>query len=103
MPSSGIWHRLELVWTDVSEEHIASVFRVEYPRARNQAEQVAADTCSRNIGGGGDDGDDGDNNVLRNEKETVSEYCNFRSRISPNTLTLELYFRLTFECLNVLI
>jgi hypothetical protein len=43
MPSSGIWRRLDLVWTDISEEHIASIFRVEkYPRARNQREQVAA-------------------------------------------------------------
>jgi hypothetical protein len=29
MPSSGIWRRVDLVWTDVSEEQIASIFRVE--------------------------------------------------------------------------
>jgi hypothetical protein len=29
MPSSGIWRRVDLVWTDVSEERIASIFRVE--------------------------------------------------------------------------
>jgi hypothetical protein len=28
MPSSGIWNCVDLVWTDVSEEHI-SIFRVE--------------------------------------------------------------------------
>jgi hypothetical protein len=27
--SSGIWHRVEVVLTDVSEERIASIFRVE--------------------------------------------------------------------------
>jgi hypothetical protein len=35
--------RVDLVWTDVSEECIASIFRVENPWARNQREQVAAD------------------------------------------------------------
>jgi hypothetical protein len=29
MPSSGIWSRVDLVWTLVSEECIASIFRVE--------------------------------------------------------------------------
>jgi hypothetical protein len=29
MPSSGIWRRVNLVWTYVSEERIASIFRVE--------------------------------------------------------------------------
>jgi hypothetical protein len=29
MPSYGMWRRVDLVWTDVSEEHIASIFRVE--------------------------------------------------------------------------
>jgi hypothetical protein len=29
MPSSGMWRRLYLVWTDVSEELIASIFRVK--------------------------------------------------------------------------
>jgi hypothetical protein len=42
MPSSGMWCRVELVWTDVSEECIASIFRVEKPQARNLREQVAA-------------------------------------------------------------
>jgi hypothetical protein len=27
--SSGMWHRVEMVLTDVSEERIASIFRVE--------------------------------------------------------------------------
>jgi hypothetical protein len=38
-----MWRRVDLVWTDGSEEHIASIFRVENPRARNEREQVAAD------------------------------------------------------------
>jgi hypothetical protein len=29
MPSSGMWRRVDIVWTDVSEERIASIFRVE--------------------------------------------------------------------------
>jgi hypothetical protein len=29
MPCSGIWRRVALVWTDVSEECIASIFRIE--------------------------------------------------------------------------
>jgi hypothetical protein len=29
MPSSGMWRHVDLVWTDVSEERIASTFRVE--------------------------------------------------------------------------
>jgi hypothetical protein len=28
--------RVDLVWTDISEERIASLLRVENPRARNQ-------------------------------------------------------------------
>jgi hypothetical protein len=44
MPSSGMWRRVYLVWTDVSEERITSIFRVVNPRARNQREQVAADS-----------------------------------------------------------
>jgi hypothetical protein len=43
MPSSGMWRRVDLVWTNVSEELIASIFRVKNPHARNQHEQVAAD------------------------------------------------------------
>jgi hypothetical protein len=29
MPSSGMWRRVDLLWTDVSEERIASIFRAE--------------------------------------------------------------------------
>jgi hypothetical protein len=29
MPSSGMWRRVNLVWTNVSEERIASIFGVE--------------------------------------------------------------------------
>jgi hypothetical protein len=43
MSSSGMWRYVDLVWTEVSEEGIASIFRVENPRARNQSKQVDAD------------------------------------------------------------
>jgi hypothetical protein len=29
IPSSGLWRHVDLAWTDVSEERIASIFRVE--------------------------------------------------------------------------
>jgi hypothetical protein len=29
MPSSGMWCRIDLVWTDVSEERMTYIFRVE--------------------------------------------------------------------------
>jgi hypothetical protein len=38
-----MWHCVDFVSTDVSEEIIASIFRVENPLAVNQREQVAAD------------------------------------------------------------
>jgi hypothetical protein len=37
MASSGMWHRLDLVWTDVSEERIAFFFRVEISASEEQA------------------------------------------------------------------
>jgi hypothetical protein len=40
-----MWRRVDFVWTDVSEERIASIFRVENLRARNQRVQVAAVTA----------------------------------------------------------
>jgi hypothetical protein len=43
MPSSGIWRRVDILLTDVSEKGIASIFRVE---ERKQCEQVLID---RNI------------------------------------------------------
>jgi hypothetical protein len=42
MPSSGMWRRIDHVWTDLSEERIASIFKIGKPQARNQREQVAA-------------------------------------------------------------
>jgi hypothetical protein len=45
MPSSGMWRRVILVWTDVSEESIASIFRVQKSARRNQREQLAG-VCS---------------------------------------------------------
>jgi hypothetical protein len=44
MTISGMWRRVVLVCTDISEERIASIFRVENPM--NQSEQVAADSFS---------------------------------------------------------
>jgi hypothetical protein len=35
-PSSGMWRRVVLVWTDVSEERIASIFRVEKSASEEQ-------------------------------------------------------------------
>jgi hypothetical protein len=37
-----MWRPVDLVWTDVSEERIASIFRVE----KSESEQVAADWAS---------------------------------------------------------
>jgi hypothetical protein len=34
MPSSGMWRLVDIVWTDVSEERIASIFRVEKSASR---------------------------------------------------------------------
>jgi hypothetical protein len=31
MPSSGMWSRVDLVWTDDSEEYITSIFRLQPP------------------------------------------------------------------------
>jgi hypothetical protein len=38
-----MWGHVDLVWTDVLGERIASIFRVENPQVRNQHEQVAED------------------------------------------------------------
>jgi hypothetical protein len=43
MLSSGMWPCLDPGLTDVSEKPIASIFKVESPRAGNQRQQVAAD------------------------------------------------------------
>jgi hypothetical protein len=37
MPSSGMWRRVDLVWTDVSEERIVFVFRVEKSASKEPA------------------------------------------------------------------
>jgi hypothetical protein len=52
-----MWRRVVLVWTDVSEERITSIFKVENPKARNQREQVAADWAPA------------DNNQLYNDRK----------------------------------
>jgi hypothetical protein len=36
-PSSGMWHREDLVWTNVSEERISSIFRVEKSTSEESA------------------------------------------------------------------
>jgi hypothetical protein len=41
-----MWRRVDLVWTDVSEERIASIFRVEKSAIEEPAWASAA-TCSR--------------------------------------------------------
>jgi hypothetical protein len=44
MPSSGVWHRVDVVdWTDVSEDIIASIFRLEKSEDRG-------DKILRNVG-----------------------------------------------------
>jgi hypothetical protein len=48
MPSSGMWRRVDLVnWTDVSEERIASIFRVE----KSASEEPAWAGGCQEIGG----------------------------------------------------
>jgi hypothetical protein len=42
MSSSGMWRCVDLALTDVSEERIASIFRVEESASGNQREQAAA-------------------------------------------------------------
>jgi hypothetical protein len=37
MPSSGMWRRVDLVLTDVSEERITSIFWVEKPASEEPA------------------------------------------------------------------
>jgi hypothetical protein len=37
-----MWRHVDPVWTDVSEERVVFIFRVENPRARNQLEQMAS-------------------------------------------------------------
>jgi hypothetical protein len=34
-----MWHRVDVVLTDVSEEHIASIFRVEGKRRKSPGEE----------------------------------------------------------------
>jgi hypothetical protein len=55
-----MWRRVDLVWTDVSEEHIAYIFRVEKSASEEPAwscrQQTASypedggDTFPRNVG-----------------------------------------------------
>jgi hypothetical protein len=45
MQSSGIWRRVDFVWTEVSEEIIASIFRVEKSE-REGGEPAWAGGCS---------------------------------------------------------
>jgi hypothetical protein len=42
-----MWRCVDLVWTDVSEERIASIFRVEKSASEESREQVVADTGSQ--------------------------------------------------------
>jgi hypothetical protein len=46
MPSSGIWRCVDLVWTEVSEECVASIFRVEKSASEEPAwADGRADAC----------------------------------------------------------
>jgi hypothetical protein len=45
--SSGMWHRVEVVLTDVSEERIASTFRVEGKIRKSAREASVRDVKSR--------------------------------------------------------
>jgi hypothetical protein len=49
MSSSGMWRCVGLVLTDVSEEHIASIFRVE-KSASEETAWAGGDTFLQNIG-----------------------------------------------------
>jgi hypothetical protein len=57
MSSSGMWRRVYLVWTDVSEERIASIFRVEKSESEGRwlvrgffSHEDEGDTFFRNVG-----------------------------------------------------
>jgi hypothetical protein len=41
-----MWHRVDIVWTDVSEERFASIFKVEKSASE---EPVWAGGCSENL------------------------------------------------------
>jgi hypothetical protein len=44
-----MWRRVDLVWTDVSEERIASVFRVEKPASDESAWTGGSETSVNTI------------------------------------------------------
>jgi hypothetical protein len=55
MSSSGMWRRVYIVWTDISEERISSIFRVqksasEEPAWAGDYPEDAGDTFFRNVG-----------------------------------------------------
>jgi hypothetical protein len=50
MQSFGIWRSVGLVKTDVSEERIASIFRVDKICAREEKVLGGGDTFFRNVG-----------------------------------------------------
>jgi hypothetical protein len=59
-----MWRRVDLVWSDVSEKRIASIFRVEKSASE---EQASAATCSRLfLARGFFYPEDGDDTFLRN-------------------------------------
>jgi hypothetical protein len=41
-----MWRRVDLVWTDVSEEHIASIFKEETSESKEQAWAGGCRLCS---------------------------------------------------------
>jgi hypothetical protein len=48
--SSGMWHNVEVVLTDVSEERITSIFRVEGKIWKSAREASVRDVCVRGSG-----------------------------------------------------
>jgi hypothetical protein len=44
-----MWHRVDVVLTDVSEEGIASIFRVEGKIRKSASEEILAERCVRHF------------------------------------------------------
>jgi hypothetical protein len=47
MWSSGMWRHVDIVLTDVSEQHIASIFRVKEKRRESVSEEPARAGANR--------------------------------------------------------
>jgi hypothetical protein len=79
MLSSGIWHRVDLVGTNVSEEHIASIIRV---KRIGSLGTLAVTSCYS---------DDGDDTFLRNVRSIKNHIAsNPRIRYSSEKISFAL-------------